>query len=78
MEQESSLDSSSDSSDSNSSVVEAISERNQTWLQQHHPVYRDAAMFNASEVENWSASREMACKIQKWNVNSPKVHPILV
>ena len=59
------------------SVVEAISKRNQTWLQQH-PVHRDPAMFNASEVENGPASREMTYKIQKWNVNSPEVHPILV
>ena len=59
------------------SVVEAISKRNQAWLQQH-PVYRDPAIFNASEVENGPASREMTYKIQKWNVNSPEVHPILV
>ena len=59
------------------SVVEAISKRNQTWLQQH-PVHRDPAMFNAFEVENGPASREMTYKIQKWNVNSPEVHPILV
>ena len=32
------------------SVVEAISKRNQEWLQQH-PVHRDPAMFNPSEVE---------------------------
>ena len=59
------------------SVVEAISKRNQTWLQQH-PVRRDPAMFNASEVENGPASREMTYKIQKWNVVSQRVHPILV
>ena len=59
------------------SVVEAISKRNQTWLQQH-PVHRDPAMFNASEVENGPASREMTYKIQKWNVNSREVRPILV
>ena len=35
-------------------------------------------MFNASEVENGQASREMTYKIQKWNVKSPEVHPILV
>ena len=46
------------------SVVEAISKRNQTWLKQH-PVYKDPAMFNASEVENGPASREMTYKIQK-------------
>ena len=41
------------------SVVQATSKRNQTWLQQH-PVHRDPAMFNASEVENGPASREMS------------------
>ena len=44
------------------SVVEAISKRNQTWLKQH-PVQRDSAMFNASEVENGPAAREMTHKI---------------
>ena len=59
------------------SVVEAISKRNQTWLQLH-PVHRDPARFNASEVENGPASREMTYKIQKWNVKSLEAHPILV
>ena len=59
------------------SVVEAISKRNQKWLQQH-PVYRDPAMFNPLEVQNGLASRDMRYKMQKWNVNSKKVHPILV
>ena len=59
------------------SVVEAISKRNQKWLQQH-PVHRDPAMFNPLEVENGPASREMRYKIQKWNVSSKVVHPILV
>ena len=59
------------------SVVEAISKRNQTWLKQH-PVQRDPAMFNASEVENGPASREMTYKIQKWSVISQRVRPILV
>ena len=59
------------------SVVEAISKRNQKWLQQH-PVHRDPAMFNPLEVQNGPASREMRYKIQKWNVSSKKVHPILV
>ena len=35
-------------------------------------------MFNASEVENGPASREITCKIQKWNVNFLEAHPILV
>ena len=59
------------------SVVEAISKRNQRWLQQH-PVHRDPTMFNPLEVQNGTASRDMRYKIQKWNVNSEKVHPILV
>ena len=59
------------------SVVEAISKRNQKWLQQH-PVHRDPAMFNPLEVENGPASRKMRYKIQKWNVRSKEVHPILV
>ena len=59
------------------SVVEAISKRNQRWLQQH-PIHRDPTMFNSLEVQNGTASRDMRYKIQKWNVNSDKVHPILV
>ena len=59
------------------SVVEAISKRNQRWLQQH-PVHGDPTMFNPLEVQNGTASRDMRYKIQKWNVNSDKVHPILV
>ena len=47
------------------------------WLQQH-PVHRDPAMFNPLEVQNGPASRKMRYKIQKWNVSSKKVHPILV
>ncbi len=35
-------------------------------------------MFNATEVENGPAAREMTYKIQKWNVISRRVHPILV
>ena len=52
----------------------AISKRNQMWLQ--HSVHRDPTM-NASEVENGPASREMKYKIQKWNVKSKEVRPIL-
>ena len=59
------------------SVVEAISKRNQRWLQQN-PVHRDPAMFNSQEVHNATASRDMRYKIQKWNVNSDKVHPIFL
>ena len=36
------------------------------------------ATFNPLEVQNGPASRDMRYKIQKWNVNSIKVHPILV
>ena len=50
---------------------------NQKWLQQH-PVHRDPTMFNPMEVQNGPASRDMRYKIQKWNVNSEKVHPMLV
>ena len=35
-------------------------------------------MFNPLEVQNGTVSRDMRYKIQKWNVNSDKVHPILV
>ena len=35
-------------------------------------------MFNSLEVQNGTASRDMRYKIQKWNVNSDKVHSILV
>ena len=56
-------------------VVEAISKRNQKWLQQN-PVHRDPAMFNSQEVQNATASRDMRYKIQKWH--PILVHPILV
>ncbi len=59
------------------SVVEAIIKRNRTWLAKT-PVQRDPAMFNATEVENGHAAREMFYKIQKWNVNSKSVYPILL
>ena len=35
-------------------------------------------MFNPLEVQNGTAFRNMRYKMQKWNVNSEKVHPILV
>ena len=35
-------------------------------------------MFNATEVVMEPAARAMTYKIQKWNVNSDQVHPILV
>ena len=59
------------------SVVEAIQKRNETWLAQN-PVFRDPQMFNHSEVAMGPASREMTYKIQKWNVLSDRLHPILV
>ena len=59
------------------SVVEAIKKRNETWLAQN-PVHRDPQMFNAAEVAMGPAAREMTYKIQKWNVVSERVHPILV
>ena len=65
------------SSRSSRQPMEAISKRNQTWLAQH-PVQRDPAMFNATEVENGPAAQKMTYKIQKWNVLSRRVHPILV
>ena len=58
------------------SVVEAI-KRNQTWLAQN-PVHRDPVMFNATEVEMGPPARAMTYKIQKWNVRSERVRPILV
>ena len=59
------------------SVVEAIQKRNETWLAQN-PVFRDPQMFNHSEVAMGPASREMTYKIQKWNVLSNRLRPILV
>ena len=35
-------------------------------------------MFNATEVVMGPAARAMTYKIQKWNVRSVNVHPILV
>ena len=59
------------------SVVEAIQKRNETWLAQK-PVIRDPQMFNRAEVAMGPASRELTYKIQKWNVHSEGLHPILV
>ena len=44
------------------SVVEAIIKRNRAWLAKT-PVQIDPAMFNATEVENEQAAREMFYKI---------------
>ena len=54
-----------------------IVKRNRTWLAKT-PVQRDPAMFNATECEDGHASRDMSYKIQKWNVNSTSVFPILL
>ena len=59
------------------SVVEAIQKRNETWLAQK-PVIRDPQMFNRAEVAMGPASRELTFKIQKWNVHSEGLRPILV
>ena len=59
------------------SVVEAIIKRNRTWLAKT-PVQRDPTMFSATECEEGQASREMLYKIQKWNVVSKRVFPILL
>ena len=59
------------------SVVEAMVQRNRTWLATT-PVHRDPAVFNANEREEGHASRDMSYKIQKWNVDSTDVFPILL
>ena len=59
------------------SVVEAIIKRNRTWLAKA-PGQRDPTMSNATEGEEGQASREMLYKIQKWNVASKSVFPILL
>ena len=58
-------------------MVEATQKRNETWLAQN-PVIRDPQMFNRAEVAMGPASRELTYKIQKWNVHSEGLHPILV
>ena len=59
------------------SVVEAIQKRNETWLAKK-PVVRDPYIFNRKEAAMGSLSREVTCKIQKWNINADGFHPILV
>ena len=59
------------------SVVEAIQKRNETWLAKK-PVVRDPYIFNRAEAAMGSLSREVTCKIQKWNINADGFHPILV
>ena len=59
------------------SVVEAIQKRNETWLAKK-PVIRDPHIFNRAEVTMGPLSRELTCKIQKWNIDADGFHPILV
>ena len=59
------------------SVVEAIQKRNETWLAKK-PVIRDPHIFNRAEVAMGPLSREVTCKIQKWNIDADGFHPILV
>ena len=59
------------------SVVEAIQKPNETWLAKK-PVVRDPYIFNRAEAAMGSLSREVTCKIQKWNINADGFHPILV
>ena len=57
--------------------MEAINKRNQTWVTQN-PIQRDPKIFNATEMETGPAAREMTYKIQKWNIKSNRVYPILM
>ncbi len=59
------------------SVVEAIIKRNEKWMAQT-PFQRDSSVFTAAELADQHASREMAYKIQKWNVQSAGTFPILL
>ena len=59
------------------SVVEAIVKRSRTWLSTS-PVQRDPAIFTTTERAEGQASWDMWYKIQKWNVKSSRVFPILL
>ena len=59
------------------SVVEAIVKRNRKWLSTS-PVQRDSSIFTAAERDEAQASRDMSYKIQKWNVKSTRVFPVLL
>ena len=59
------------------SIVEAIQRRNEVWVAQN-PVIRDPRMFNNEEVARGAAARDMTYMIQKWNVESERLYPILV
>ncbi len=59
------------------SVVEATIKRNEQCKAQV-PLQRDPAVFTAAEQADGLACREMSYKIQKWNVKSAEVFPILL
>ena len=59
------------------SVVDAIIKRNEQSKAQV-PLQRDSDVFTAAEQADAFACREMSYKIQKWNVKSAKVFPILL
>ena len=59
------------------SVVEAIRKRNVTCLAKK-PMVRDPHIFDRKEAAMGSRSREVTCRIQKWNIQADGFHPILV
>ena len=59
------------------SVVEAIQKRNVTCLAKK-PIVRDPRIFDRKEAAMGSRSREVTCRIQKWNIQADGFHPILV
>ena len=59
------------------SVVEAIIKHNEKWLAQT-PFQHDYSVFTAAEVADQHASREVAYKIQKWNVQAAGTFPTLL
>ena len=59
------------------SVVEAIQKRNVTCLAKK-PIVRDPHIFDRKEAAMGSRSREVTCRIQKWNIQADGFHPILV
>ena len=58
-------------------VVEANTKPNEQCKAQV-PLQRDPAVFTAAEQADRLACREMSYKIQKWNVKSAEVFPILL
>ena len=59
------------------SVVEAIQKRNVICLAKK-PIVRDPHIFDRKEAAMGSRSREVTCRIQKWNIQADGFHPILV